>query len=647
MGSGAGGHALSDAAPAYRPDIDGLRAIAVGAVVIFHLFGGVLPFGYLGVDVFFVISGFLITTILARESARGDFSIARFYDRRIRRIMPALLFVMAATTAAVCAFYLPADAIGFGKSVLATFAFVSNVYFWRDADYFSPVAATKPLLHTWSLGIEEQFYILFPFVLHLLLSRAGRGRTVALLALATALSFAAAFYTYRVNKDLVAFYLLPMRAWELGLGALVALTGIPRLPPAVGAGALALLVAALGVLDPAWYRPLPPATFAVPATAALIASGRHGGVAARLLGWRPLVAVGLVSYSLYLWHWPVYVLARYLLIREPDVAEAIGLTLFSGALAWLSWRYVERPFRGRAMPFRRVAAIVGAGMVALSLVAVGLIATRGLPQRFRADAAAFNAMAGTHYRCPVTDYIAFGALFACPLALPDRDPASAEVVLYGSSHAQMYAPAVRQVLVERRLTGVLVPFNTCLATTRINYTADCTRVVRDSTAQVARLPRAKVVILAFRWPAESEPLVDAAGRPARLDWRAFYADLSETIARLRAGGKRVILVAPVPFPGYDVASTVGRELAFGRALSPLSEPRARFAATGGGFERWLARLPAGVTVARPAEILCDAARCHYAHAGRPVYADDNHLAAAAMPAFAPVFARAIDQARGD
>lgn len=638
---------MADATPAYRPDIDGLRAVAVGAVLVFHLFGGTLPFGYLGVDVFFVISGFLITSILARESARGDFSIARFYDRRIRRIMPALLFVIAVTAAAVYACYLPADAIGFGKSVLATFAFVSNVYFWRDADYFSEVAATKPLLHTWSLGIEEQFYILFPVVLHLLLARTARARTVAVVAVLAMLSFAAAAFTYRVNKDLVAFYLLPMRAWELGLGALVALVPAERVRVGrAGLPALALLVAALTILDPLLYRPLPPATFACIATALLIAGGRDGGAAARLLGVRPLMAVGLVSYSLYLWHWPVYVIARYLLIREPTTLEALALTALSGALAWVSWRVVERPFRGSAMPFRRVAAITGAGTLVLALAACGLIATRGLPQRFGAQAAAFNAVAGTHYRCAVTDYIPFGALFACPLVLPDGKPDSAEVVLFGSSHAQMYAPAVRMALEARGLTGVLVPFNTCLATTTINYNADCTAIVRDSTAQVARLPRARVVILSFRWPDANDALVDPQGRAKRLDWGAFYADLGQTIARLRAGGKRVILVAPVPRPGYDLASTVGRELAFGRALSPLAQPRAQFDAMGGGVERWLARLPADVVVARPAEILCDRVRCHYAHGGRPVYADDNHLSAAAMPAFAPVFARAIDQARG-
>ena len=191
--------------PAYRADIDGLRAVAVLAVVFYHLFDHAVPAGFLGVDIFFVISGYLITSILNREIEQGRFSILRFYERRVRRILPALIVVVAACLVVTLAFFLPFDLINFAHSLLATFAFVSNVYFWRDADYFAPEAITKPLLHTWSLGIEEQFYILFPWLLWLVAKNGGRSVALSFVGLVSAASFLLAGAALVYGQPLPAF----------------------------------------------------------------------------------------------------------------------------------------------------------------------------------------------------------------------------------------------------------------------------------------------------------------------------------------------------------------------------------------------------------------------------------------------------------
>src|SRR3954447_22772118 len=226
----------------YRPDVDGLRAIAVMSVIVYHLFHTALPGGFLGVDMFFVLSGFLITTIIWREAQVRDFSILRFYDRRVRRILPALLLVLFATTIAALVILLPADLVGYGQSLLATMTFVANIYFWRDTDYFARVADYKPLLHMWSLGVEEQFYIFFPLLLVLLARFRQYVALYTIIPLAAA-SFALNIFANQVGGSSPAFFLLPTRAWELGLGAVIAL-----LPTRVLRPTSANIIAAIGLV---------------------------------------------------------------------------------------------------------------------------------------------------------------------------------------------------------------------------------------------------------------------------------------------------------------------------------------------------------------------------------------------------------------
>lgn len=332
---------------AYRPDIDGLRTVAVLPVVLNHAGVPGIWGGFVGVDIFFVISGYLITGILARDLVLGRHSIAEFYRRRVLRIFPALFAMLALTTLVACVAMLPGELTRYARSLGATTLFGSNLLFWSETGYFEPAARLKPLLHTWSLAIEEQFYIVWPLALAWIGAKRPAGMKALVLA-TTALSLGYAIWQVAHGPS-TAFYLLPARAWELSLGAGLAL--IPQRPSARWVNeALGLL--GLGLIGWAmrFYTeaaPFPGAAALLPCggAALLILTGGAGTLAERALALAPMRFVGKISYSLYLWHWPVIVFAELALFLPRTLPVMAGEIVVSLVLATLSWRFVEQPFR--------------------------------------------------------------------------------------------------------------------------------------------------------------------------------------------------------------------------------------------------------------------------------------------------------------
>jgi peptidoglycan/LPS O-acetylase OafA/YrhL len=630
----------------YRADVDGLRAIAVLSVVFFHLSARLLPGGYLGVDVFFVLSGYLITSIVWREASDGQFSVVRFYDRRIRRIVPALLFLLTITTLVSVALLLPADLIGYGKSLLATVAFVPNIYFWRDTNYFSPNAAEKPLLHVWSLGVEEQFYILFPLIL-LAFARWWPRGALPMIGMLTAGSLAANVAALHVGGESPAFFLLPTRAWELGIGALLALLPASVAPQALRANVVALIGMILLIFEIVHPLPLVPllpmAAPTVAAVALLIVAGEHASPPVnRVLRFPPLVFLGLISYSLYLWHWPVFVFGKYYLVRELRPSETAAALVLMTACAVVSWRFIESPFRSKRMSIRIARSVAAIGAVALLTVAAALIYCDGLPHRLSAEAGAINAAVGTNYRCPISAYIAFGTSRACLMNLPSRNAADADVILLGNSHAQMYAPLWASILTERGQTGLLVPLNSCLPTVQVNLTIGCLNAARQNLDDVSNLHSVSKVILGLNWWHGTNELVDTGGRAA--DNRgnvALVSALDDLIDRLHHAGKQVVLIGPIAEPGWNVASTLSRQLAFGHPTDrPLFMPTSDFILRfGSAIAHFEAR--GDIAFARPDRVQCSAERCNYLIGGRSLFSDNSHIAADELGRFRTVFEAAL------
>ncbi len=364
----------------YRAEIDGLRAVAVVPVILYHAgfaaFGG----GFVGVDVFFVISGYLITSLLLADLETGRFSLAAFYERRARRILPALFFVMAVSLPFAWLWLMPGDMQAFAQSVAAVATFSSNILFWQQSGYFDPAAELKPLLHTWSLAVEEQYYVLFPLFL-LLTWRLGR-RRVALGLLGITLGSLGLAHWAAEHRPAAAFYLLPTRGWEILLGALAAFylrNGSPPLPPriraALGIAGLSLIAFAIAVFDEGTPFPGLPALVPTAGTVLVILGAGPGNLAGELLGHRVFTGIGLISYSAYLWHQPLLAFARYQSPGEPPPALLALLCALTLPLAYLTWRFVEKPFREK--PFRRGTGIdrrtvfAGAATASISFLLLG------------------------------------------------------------------------------------------------------------------------------------------------------------------------------------------------------------------------------------------------------------------------------------
>ena len=365
--------AQSVAGEGYRADIDGLRAIAVAIVVIFHTGISPLRGGFVGVDIFFVISGYLITRQINTELEAGRFSIVSFYERRVRRIVPALLFVVALTMAVGPFVLFPSELTTTGLTGIASIASVANLFLLSTSGYFEADAASQPLVHMWSLGVEEQFYLFFPL---LLAAFAGRRwlSTRAITLLVAALSLTFCIVATRYDRDF-AYYFPLTRAWELLIGAALVFLPAPAMPRLVrdaAAACAALLILACAVkfypnmAFPGFYALAP-----CLAAAALIHVGGSGGsFVSRVLAMPPMVAVGQWSYSLYLVHWPILVFYGLVRGAPATLSESVGLVAASLVAAYLSWRFVERPFRQRQLLGTRRALFAGAGLAAALLVAV-------------------------------------------------------------------------------------------------------------------------------------------------------------------------------------------------------------------------------------------------------------------------------------
>ena len=364
----------------YRPDIDGLRAVAVLPVVFYHLNISLISGGFVGVDVFFVISGYLITSLISAEMTEGTYSIAKFYVRRARRIFPALFVMCAICALVVFVFCLPSDTKRFSASLAAATLFASNFYYFFTSDYFAPAADAQPLLHTWSLAVEEQFYIVFPLILLLVRRYFARRERLIFIVLAL-VSLAISAWLVQVDRT-AAFYLPHSRAWELLLGALLAIGVVPAirsrtLAAAFGVTGLALIVGSVFLLKE--QMPFPGLLALAPCVGAALVlhAGRDSTLpASRLLSLAPVRFIGLISYSLYLWHWPIDVISRSFAFWygwDPDLKpHKIAVLALSLVCAILSWHFVEKPFRQRPYRFGSTATLSFSAAVMAALVVLAV-----------------------------------------------------------------------------------------------------------------------------------------------------------------------------------------------------------------------------------------------------------------------------------
>jgi peptidoglycan/LPS O-acetylase OafA/YrhL len=424
----------------YRREIDGLRALAVLPVILFHAGFATFSGGFVGVDVFFVISGYLITSIILAEKESGTFSLIKFYERRARRILPALFFVMATCIPFAWLWLLPNDMKDFSQSLVAVSVFASNILFWRESGYFDTAAELKPLLHTWSLAVEEQYYVLFPLFI-MLTWRLGKRWIVGILVVVAVISLALAQWGAYNNYAFATFFLLPTRGWELAIGAFIALWSAQRQhiqitravrQAASGAGLLLILYAVFAFSN---STPFPSLYALVPTigTALIILFATPNTIVGTVLGTKAFVGVGLISYSAYLWHQPLFAFARHRTLIEPHFLILLLLSVAAIVLAYFSWRFIECPFRDKSL-LTGTTIFLSSALMSFSFVGFGLVGHTlnnfhlSEPQRLRLQDLEFRVHVnyGLDERCEYT----FTLSEVC------RTDAQPEVLLWGDSYAK-------------------------------------------------------------------------------------------------------------------------------------------------------------------------------------------------------------------
>lgn len=612
MSPAAPGSPGQSAALHYRPDIDGLRAIAVLAVVWFHSGLPGLPGGFAGVDVFFVISGYLITGIIQRELAAGTFSFARFYERRFRRIAPALVVVLAATLVAGYVLLVPGDLVRLGRSGVAALGMVPNFYYLMNGggyfDFGKRIA--PPLLHTWSLGVEEQFYLLFPMFLLL----ATRWRVVRPAIVAVALVSFASCVVATTYAPRAAFYMLPSRAWELALGAApaVGLLSIPRqLRPAAATTGLAMVIGGLMLFDNG--GPTSFWLFVIPAlgTALTIAAGPTTLVS-RLLALQPLTGIGWISYSLYLWHWPVFALTGHwrAAVKLP-LPVAFGCIAVTAALAWLTWRWIEQPARRRSIPFRSIAiaTILGASIVLAGSLAA--IRERGFAGRFPSEALARLAQRDDYTPLAV---ICEGADIAQleRKCLIGHGPPTA--LVWGDSHAAADSAGIAAGLGQPTLIATASACVPVLSAPPF-VEKSCANHNRAVLDWLRKHPEIATVVMVAHWSSYQKTPAEKAQL-----WPGVRA------AMVALPGRRKILLVGTPDPGVDVPWAGAIRERWGRP--PPSWPCP----------------PAKVPISGAIVVDLSAAFCAYPQPWR-LFSDGNHPSLTAnREVIAPALRAALDKA---
>ncbi|WP_394181620.1 acyltransferase family protein [Yoonia maritima] len=651
----------------YRRDIDGLRAVAVLPVVLFHAHVSGVSGGYVGVDVFFVISGFLITSIIQREISTRNFSILRFYERRARRILPALFAVIVGTLAASYFFFMPTEFEDAAKSAIATVMFVSNILFWSETGYFSPGIYSQPLLHTWSLAIEEQFYIFFPPLMMLLAwMRQGPRKVIAALTL---LSFALSALTTSMRPEM-AYFLLPWRAWELGLGALIALSMDDirlgrRMREGLSLFGLASILFAVAAFDETTNFPGYAALLPVAGAGLLLACGGHGDtISDRFLSMSPVVGIGLISYSLYLWHWPVIVFYQQITFDRPGLVGCVIVVAVSIILAWISWKYVEAPFRkspafGRvknAAPTFSQGRIFGlslAGIFAIAALSWGIVQGQGWPWRLPDEAVRLAAFTDDRHpqlrectarfdgwRAP-SDPCIFGASAGDP-----------SIALWGDSHAAALLPEVEAAAHRASLRVAYLSRSGCLPVENVERldgrTGRCVEYGNGAMDYILDTPSLTTVIIVARYAMAADgylldyglaergfgPTIFEDATSGRWEegqrFEQLMAKIDETVTRITDAGINVAVVYPIPEIGHKVPETLAKLSLQGRPVAEFGLPRADFEARNHAIIERLDEITAktGAMQIRPYRYLCDDLLCRTYEEGEALYYDDDHLSSA-------------------
>ncbi|QOR39302.1 acyltransferase [Billgrantia diversa] len=645
----------------YRPEIDGLRAVAVIPVILFHAGFETFSGGYVGVDIFFVISGYLITGIIYNEIVEEQFSIVNFYERRARRILPSLFFVSIVCMAVAWVWMLPEEFASLSKSLVAVNLFISNIHYWQDMDYFAGPAEMKPFLHTWSLAVEEQFYLFFPLFM-LLVGWVRKWLLIGVLTLCFLFSLALSDYA-STHHPSANFYLLPTRAWELLAGAIVAVfLHRHRAKPPLwvsslgGVVGIVLLLYAILIFDQSVPFPGRWALIPVLGTTLIILFASERDITGKVLSFKPMVGIGLISYSAYLWHQPVFAFARERSLGPISHIDFILLSILSLLLAWFSWHYVELPFRNRNK-YTRPQIFSTALVMSCLMIGVGFYGTysQGIPWRFNGELenlVMVRSQKKINANCQSTP----GNLLPFDETCVYNENGNRTVVIWGDSQATPLVGPVAERVDALDMKVRQFVYTNCLPIA--GYTRsdepECGRHNEQVLEYVLEDDSVELVMMLGRYPLQFEGVSfnngeggiehDGAVRAVPMN-RLDISDeelrieqvgslLKETVERMARAGKRVVLVYPVPEVGWDVPYFLVKERLYGiERFAPLSTSYEVFKQRTASAYEQMARVVEHDNLIKiePARLFCDTylpSRCATQIEEVLLYYDNNHLSVA-------------------
>jgi len=608
----------------YIKEINFLRFFSITSVIIYHYFPKIIPKGYLGVDLFFVISGFLISLYLYREIPTKNFRLSIFYNRRIKRIIPATIFLLFFVSLIAFILFTNFDLIKFSKSLIYSIFFSSNFFFWLDGGYFGPNDKLKPLLHFWSLGVEEQFYIFFPALFYFII-KYSKSKTLIfyLILILTILSLFFNIFLINLGGSNPAFFLLPTRIWNFGFGILAMLIFVSQKKKHNNLE----IFFYISFLTLGFFYKIPhlPENFLIIFFSFMILKKQFPKRFSLdfIIHNKIIQYIGLISFSLYLWHWPLLVFVEYYFVYELDLSKRVLTLLITCIFSVISYHFVEINYRYKfnIKSIYKLIAISYVFFISFSLfINLNNINYKKNSPDFIADAAL------TNFKCEILNYSFYKHKRACII---NKDPKikNYEIALIGNSHAQMYVPSIKPHLVKNKKKAILLPMTGCLPTLEINISKECIYKSNQYFLDYSKDQNIKTVIIATTW--WHKKLYNGKKFINDPKHELLSESLLDLINKLKENNKKVFLISPIQVPLYELPQMLSRLLKFKHIndkelLDKLQVDRRDFDQEYEFVNSFFTQKLKNNYI-KLDHLQCDNYKCYYSDADGVFFADGSHI----------------------
>jgi len=608
----------------YIKEINFLRFFSITSVIIYHYFPKIIPKGYLGVDLFFVISGFLISLYLYREIPTKNFRLSIFYNRRIKRIIPATIFLLFFVSLIAFILFTNFDLIKFSKSLIYSIFFSSNFFFWLDGGYFGPNDKLKPLLHFWSLGVEEQFYIFFPALFYFII-KYSKSKTLIfyLILILTILSLFFNIFLINLGGSNPAFFLLPTRIWNFGFGILAMLIFVSQKKKHNNLE----IFFYISFLTLGFFYKIPhlPENFLIIFFSFMILKKQFPKRFSLdfIIHNKIIQYIGLISFSLYLWHWPLLVFVEYYFVYELDLSKRVLTLLITCIFSVISYHFVEINYRYKfnIKSIYKLIAISYVFFISFSLfINLNNINYKKNSPDFIADAAL------TNFKCEILNYSFYKHKRACII---NKDPKikNYEIALIGNSHAQMYVPSIKPHLVKNKKKAILLPMTGCLPTLEINISKECIYKSNQYFLDYSKDQNIKTVIIATTW--WHKKLYNGKKFINDPKHELLSESLLDLINKLKENNKKVFLISPIQVPLYELPQMLSRLLKFKHIndkelLDKLQVDRRDFDQEYEFVNLFFTQKLKNNYI-KLDQLQCDNYKCYYSDANGVFFADGSHI----------------------